>query len=69
MAGVYWSNKGNVIHAGNGREINLPWVLNVKVDGYSAKTREVFEYLRCFGMGVPECPINTSPLLTKKKNY
>jgi hypothetical protein len=29
----------DVIHAGNGREVHLPGVPNVKVDGYSAKTR------------------------------
>ena len=37
-----------VIHAGNGREVYLPVVPNVKVNGYSPKTQEVFEYLGCY---------------------
>ena len=36
-----------MIHAGNGREVHLPKVPNVKVDGHSPKTQEVFEYLGC----------------------
>jgi len=39
MVGVYWSDN----HAGNGREVHLPGVPNVKVEGYCAETREVFE--------------------------
>ena len=57
MAGVYWSHIDDIIHAGNGREVHLPGLPNVKVDRYSPKTKEVFEYLGCFGMGVPACPI------------
>jgi len=38
--------KDDIIHAGNGREIHLPCVPNVKVDRYSPKTRG----LRLFGM-------------------
>jgi hypothetical protein len=38
-------------------EVHLPGLPNVKVDRYSPKTKEVFEYLGCFGMGVPACPI------------
>jgi len=36
--------RNNVIHAGNGREVHLPGVRNVKVDGYCEVTKEVFEY-------------------------
>jgi hypothetical protein len=38
----------NITHADNGREVHLPGVPNVKVDGYGVETREVFEYLGCF---------------------
>ena len=37
--------RADLIHAGNGREVHLPRVPNVKVDGYSPNTQEVFEYL------------------------
>jgi hypothetical protein len=37
-----------VTHAGNGREVCLDRVPNLKVDGYCAETGEVFEYLGCF---------------------
>jgi len=43
--------RNNIIHAGNGREENLPALLNVKVDGYCAETKEVIEYLECFWHG------------------
>ena len=35
--------RDDILHAGNGRE-----VANVKVDGYSPKKKDVFEYLGCF---------------------
>jgi G:T-mismatch repair DNA endonuclease (very short patch repair protein) len=41
----------NIIHAGNGREVHLAGVPNVKVDGYCKDTNEVFEYLGCFWHG------------------
>jgi len=34
-----------IILAGNGREVHLVGVPNVKVDGYSRETNEVFEYV------------------------
>jgi G:T-mismatch repair DNA endonuclease (very short patch repair protein) len=40
-----------IIHAGNGREVHLARVPNVKVDGYYKDTNEVFEYLGCFWHG------------------
>ena len=40
--------KNNITHAGNGREVHLPGISSVKVDGYCAETREIFEYLGCF---------------------
>ena len=33
--------RDDVIHAGKGRVVHLPGLPNVKVDGYSPKTREV----------------------------
>ena len=51
----------NVTHAGNGREVHLPRVTNVKVDEYCGETNEIFEYLGFFGMGVLACEIDTSP--------
>jgi G:T-mismatch repair DNA endonuclease (very short patch repair protein) len=41
----------HIIHAGNGREVHLAGVPNVKVDGYCEDTNEVFEYLGCFWHG------------------
>ena len=43
--------RNNVTHAGNGRDVHLAGVPNVKVDGYCQETNEVFEYLRCFWHG------------------
>jgi G:T-mismatch repair DNA endonuclease (very short patch repair protein) len=43
--------RNNIIHDGNGREVHLPGVSNVKVDGYCAMTREVLLYLGCFWYG------------------
>jgi hypothetical protein len=40
--------RDNVIHAGNGREVHLARVPDVKVDGYCEETNEVFEYLGCY---------------------
>ena len=38
-------SRSNIVHAGNGREVHLDRVPNVKVDGYCRETNEVFEYL------------------------
>ena len=57
----------NITHAGYGREVNFPSVPNVKVDGYCAETREVFEYLGCFGTGINVCPIDINPSATLTK--
>jgi G:T-mismatch repair DNA endonuclease (very short patch repair protein) len=48
--------RNNATHAGNGREVHLDRVLNLKVDGYFAETGEVFEYLGCFWHGFPCMP-------------
>jgi hypothetical protein len=62
--------KDNLIRAGNGREVRLPEVTNLKVDGICHETNEVFEYLGCFGTGVcPACPIGTSPSAIPKKHW
>jgi len=43
--------RNKVIHAGNGREVRLAGVPNVKVDGDCEETNEVFEYPGCFWHG------------------
>jgi len=48
---AYMGRTRKIIHAGNGREMHLPGVPNVKVDGYCQETDEVFEYLGCFWHG------------------
>ena len=59
--------RDDVIYAGNGREVRLPKVPNVKFDGYSPKTQEVFEYLGCYWHGclcMPNrqiCPVLSAP--------
>jgi hypothetical protein len=45
--------RNDISHAGNGREVSLDGLKNLKVDGYCAKTKEVFEYLGCFWRGCP----------------
>ena len=61
--------RNNVTHAGNGSEVHLAGVPNVKVDGYCKDTNEVFEYPGFFlGMGVFDCPIDTSPLVTQMRH-
>jgi len=54
--------KNNVTHAGNGREVHLPGVPNVKVDGYCKGTYEVFEYLGCFWHGCTCMPNRHKPI-------
>jgi hypothetical protein len=48
---AYIGRDKNIIHAGNGREVDLAGVPNVKVDGYCEDKNEVFEYLGCFWHG------------------
>jgi G:T-mismatch repair DNA endonuclease (very short patch repair protein) len=40
----------------------LPGASNVKVNGYSAETKEVFEYLGCFRHGCPCMPNRHKPI-------
>ena len=54
--------RNNITHAGNGREVHLPGVPNVKVDGYYVETREVFEYLGCFWHGCQCMPNRHKPI-------
>ena len=60
--------RNNVPHAGNGRNVHLTGLPNLKVDGYCEGTNEVFNYLGYFRMGVPVCPIDTSPLAKQMKH-
>jgi len=50
--------RNNVTHAGNGREVHLPGVPNVKVEWYCQETNEIFEYLGCFWRECPSCVPN-----------
>jgi len=54
----------NINHAGNGSEVHLPGLPSVKVDGYCAETREVFEYLGCFWHGCQCIPNRHKPIET-----
>ena len=57
----------NVTHAGNGREVRLDGVQNVKVDGYCKDTKSL-STSGVFGMGVFACPIDTNPFATKMRH-
>ena len=48
---AYIGRSRNIPHAGNGREVRLDGVHNVKFDGYCEETNEVFEYLGWFWHG------------------
>jgi len=52
----------NINNDGNGREVHLPGVPNVKVDGYCAETREDFQYLGCFWHGCRCMPNRHKPI-------
>jgi len=54
--------RDDVIHAGNWREVHLSGVPNVKVDGYSPKTQEVFDYFGCYCHGCPCVPNRHKPI-------
>ena len=56
-----------MIHAGNGREVHLPGVRDLKLDGYSPKTREVFEYLGCYRHGCLCIPDRQKPISKKEE--
>jgi hypothetical protein len=43
-------------------------VPNVNADGYCQETKEVFEYLGFFCMGVFACSIDINPLVTLRKS-
>ena len=43
--------KDDIIHARNGKEVHLLGVPNVKVNGHSPKTNEIFEYLGSVWLG------------------
>ena len=44
-----------ILHARNGREVRLPELPQFSVDGYSAETRTVFEFMGCFFHGCVKC--------------
>ena len=49
---AYIGRTRNIYHVGNGREIRLAGLPNVKVDWFCEETNEVFEYIGCFWYGV-----------------
>jgi len=53
-------------HAGNGRQVYLRGVPNVKVDGSMLRRGKSFSILDAFAMGVEVCPIDISPSATLK---
>ena len=54
--------RNNITNAGNGREVRLAGVPNVKVDGYCEETNEVFDYIGCFWHGCLCMPIRHKPI-------
>jgi len=66
---AYKGRTRKIIHPGNGREVHLAGIHNIKFDGYCQETNKVFEYLGCFGMGVYACPIDINPLATLRKHW
>ena len=64
--------RSNITNVGNGKEVHLPGVPNVKFEGYCVEIREVFEYLlffwhRCQCMSNRHKPIgNTDETLLKR---
>ena len=56
----------SVTHAGNGREVHLPRVQNVKVDGYCSETLSLGTS-GVFGIGVFAYLIGTNPSATVMK--
>jgi hypothetical protein len=59
--------RNNVTHAGNGREVHLARVPNMKVDGYCSETNEIFELLGCFSHGCPCMPNRHKPIGNTKE--
>jgi hypothetical protein len=59
---AYIGRTRKIIHAGNGREVHLAGVLNVKVDGYRQETNEGLEYLGCFWHGCLCMPNRHKPI-------
>jgi len=62
MACYIGRTRDNIVHAGNGREVHLDVVPNVKVDGYCAETNEIFEYVVCFWHGCLCMPNRHKPI-------
>ena len=59
--------RNDIIHAGNGREVHPRGVPKIKVDGYTPKTKEVFEYLGSFWHAHRHKPIgNTEETLLNR---
>jgi len=59
---AYIERTKNIIRAGNGRDVHLAGVPNVKAEGYSQNTNEVFEYLGCFWHGCLCMPNRHKPI-------
>jgi len=59
---AYMGRTRKIIHAGNGREVHLAGVPNVKVDDYCRETNEIFEYVGCFWHGCLCMPNRHKPI-------
>ena len=60
--------RNNVTHAGNGREVRLAGLPNLKVDGIVKRRMRSLNTSGVFGTGVPVCPIDTNPLAKQMKH-
>jgi hypothetical protein len=59
---AYIGRSKNIINAGNGRDVHLTGVPNVKFDGYCQDTNEILEYLGCFWHGCFCMPNRYKPI-------
>jgi len=60
---AYIGRPRNIVsHAGNGREVRLTGVPNVKFSGYCEETNDVFEYPGCIWHGCPCIPNRHKPI-------
>jgi len=66
LAYIY-RKRNNITHEGNGREVRLAGVPNVKVDEYCEETNEVFAYLGCFWHGCLCMPNRHKPISKTKE--
>ena len=61
--------KNNITHTGNGREVHLPSVPNVRIDVYCAELGKSFRTWDVFVTIINVCPIDLRPSATLTKPY